>query len=63
MTQETRTSLENLAALLREEQRGLLIGAARLGTLPSNGTLERIAQLELNIAAIENTLNDAPAVS
>lgn len=60
MTLEDRTSLERLAARLRREQAALLLAAAKSGSLPSNSTLQRVAQLELNIAAIENTLVDLP---
>lgn len=48
--------LENLAQLMRQEQRRLLEDAAQSGTLPAANTLQRIAYLELNISAIENTL-------
>jgi hypothetical protein len=58
MNPEDRKSLEQLSALLRAEQASLLIAAAKSGALPSNSTLQRVAQLELNIAAIENTLTD-----
>lgn len=50
--------LEALLARLKDEQRKLLIAAAETDMLPSNSTLQRVAQLELNIAAIENTLGD-----
>lgn len=58
MTLEDRTRLEQLSSRLRQEQTALLLTAAQSGTLPSNSTLQRVAQLELNIAAIENTLAD-----
>lgn len=58
MTLEDRTRLEQLSSRLRQEQTTLLLTAAQSGTLPSNSTLQRVAQLELNIAAIENTLAD-----
>lgn len=58
MTSEDRTSLEQLSSRLRQEQATLLVATARSGGLPSNSTLQRVAQLELNIAAIENTLAD-----
>ncbi|GAA4523964.1 hypothetical protein GCM10023174_06700 [Chelativorans composti] len=50
--------LEHLAQLIREEQRRLLQVAAESGQIPPAQTLERIAMLELNIAAIENTLDE-----
>lgn len=53
-----RNKLDDLARRLREEQKGLLLAAARSGNLPSQSTLQRVAQLELNISAIENTLAD-----
>ena len=58
MNSEVRKSLEQLSARLRAEQASLLIAAAKTDFLPSNSTLQRVAQLELNIAAIENTLAD-----
>ena len=58
MTDTDRDNLKKLADLLRSEQRALLVAASRLGLMPGNSTLERVAQLELNIAAIENTLSD-----
>lgn len=58
MTSEDRTNLEQLCSRLREEQASLILAAARFAGLPSNSTLQRVAQLELNIAAIENTLAD-----
>lgn len=58
MTSEDRTKLEQLSSRLRQEQAALLLTAAQSGSLPSNSTLQRVAQLELNIAAIENTLAD-----
>lgn len=50
--------LEAIAQTLREEQRKLLEEAAEIGRIPSANRLERIAHLELNIAAIENTLDE-----
>ena len=48
--------LENLAQIMREEQRKLLEDAATSGRMPAGNTLQRIAYLELNIAAVENIL-------
>lgn len=48
--------LENLAQLMRDEQRKLLEDAAESGRIPASNALQRIAYLELNIAAIENIL-------
>ena len=52
---------EKLTALskrLKDEQRQLLLSAAEQNTMPSANTIQRVAMLELNIAAIENTLAD-----
>ena len=52
---------EKLTALskrLKDEQRQLLLSAAEQNALPSASTIQRVAMLELNIAAIENTLAD-----
>ena len=53
-----REKLERLAQLLRDEQKKLLAAAAEASGLPSQSTLQRVATLELNISAIENTLQD-----
>ncbi len=58
MISHQRQKLEQLSKRLRDEQRALLIAAAQSEGLPSNSTLQRVSQLELNIAAIENTLAD-----
>lgn len=55
---DDRNKLDDLSKRLREEQKGLLLAAAQSGGLPSQSTLQRVAQLELNISAIENTLAD-----
>ncbi|MER8822616.1 hypothetical protein NKH70_22835 [Mesorhizobium sp. M0991] len=52
---------EKLSALskrLKDEQRDLLLAAAEQETIPSASTIQPVAMLELNIAAIENTLAD-----
>ncbi|WP_287076373.1 hypothetical protein [Mesorhizobium sp.] len=52
---------EKLTALskrLKDEQRDLLLAAAEQNTTPSASTIQRVAMLELNIAAIENTVAD-----
>ena len=52
---------EKLSALskrLKQEQRQLLLSAAEQNGVPSASTIQRVAMLELNIAAIENTLAD-----
>lgn len=53
-----REKLVALSKRLKDEQRQLLISLAESGALPSNSTMQRIALLEQNIAAIENTLAD-----
>lgn len=58
MTNDDKSRLQDLSAKLRKEQSGLLLSAAKSGSLPSNSTIQRVAYLELNIAAIENTLAD-----
>ncbi|WP_421917329.1 hypothetical protein [Mesorhizobium sp.] len=50
--------LQSLLARLKAEQRQLLYAAAEMETMPSASTLQMVARLELNIAAIENTLAD-----
>jgi hypothetical protein len=61
MKSDERNKLDVLSKRLREEQKGLLLAAAHSGGLPSHSTLQRVAQLELNISAIENTLADDAA--
>jgi len=51
--------LKVLAKRLKDEQRRLLLLAAEAEGMPSNSTIQRVAELELNIAAIENTLAEA----
>ena len=58
MNEDNRQRLDELSRILKAEQSALLVAAARNGGLPSASTLQRVAQLELNIAAIENTLAD-----
>jgi hypothetical protein len=58
MTGEEKSQLQTLSQILRKEQAALLLAAARNGALPSNSTVQRVAYLELNIAAIENTIAD-----
>jgi hypothetical protein len=56
-----REKLEALSRRLKEEQRRLLFAAAETPALPSLSTIQRVADLELNIAAIENTLSEEPS--
>lgn len=58
MTGQEKSLLQNLSKMLRKEQAALLLEAARNKALPSNSTIQRVAYLELNIAAIENTIAD-----
>lgn len=50
--------LKNLLQLIKDEQRRLIFAAAEGGQMPPGSTLVKIAQLELNIAAIENGMED-----
>lgn len=47
---------QRLSNILRAEQLKLLEEAADCGGLPSNNILKQIAELELNITAVENNL-------
>ncbi len=58
MNGQEKSQLQNLSKMLRKEQAALLLEAARHNASPSNSTIQRVAYLELNIAAIENTLAD-----
>jgi hypothetical protein len=51
--------LTALAKRMKDEQLQLLLSAADQNTMPSASTVQRVAMLELNIAAIENTIADA----
>lgn len=48
--------LINLSNILRKEQKTLLIEAANFETLPNKNLLRQIAEIELNITAIDNTI-------
>jgi len=52
---------EKLSSLLRDEQFKLLDEAAREEALPGKSILRQIAELELNITAIENSITDLKA--
>jgi hypothetical protein len=52
-----KSKLEALAKRLKDEQCRLIEEAAKIGGLPSSGTIRRIAEIELNITAVENTLD------
>jgi hypothetical protein len=47
---------KQLSKNLKAEQRRLLEIAAENDSLPSNNALRQIAELELNIAAVENNI-------
>lgn len=53
-----REKLEALLERLKAEQQRLVYAAAEVAALPSQSTLERVAQIELNIAALEHMLED-----
>lgn len=61
MNDDDKSLLRDLSRALRKEQSALLFAAAKSGGLPSNSTIQRVAYLELNIAAIENTIADPVA--
>ncbi len=50
------TRFRRFSDILQAEQRKLLEEAANCGGLPNNNVLRQIAELELNIAAVENNL-------
>lgn len=58
MTSEDRVNLTQLLEALRSEQTDILLATARKGGKPSDSTLQRVAKLELTIAAIEHNLGD-----
>lgn len=52
------SSFQNLAKILRHEQARLIAQAAEYGILPGKALRREIAELELNIAAVENNLSE-----
>lgn len=58
MTTDEKNKLQALSARLKKEQLALLISAAMSDAMPSASTLQRVAQLELNIGAIESVLDE-----
>ena len=52
-----RREFEVLLKKLENEQHQLLAAVAIQGMFPSNGTLAKVPQLELNIVALENTID------
>lgn len=53
-----KNQLANLAVLLRKEQRELLEQAAAFDELPNKNLLRQIAELELNIMAVDNNIEE-----
>lgn len=51
-----KTRLLNLSNILRAEQKTLLIEASNFEVLPNKNLLRQIAEIELNITAIDNTI-------
>lgn len=52
---------KKLSNILHDEQRRLLEIASETDGLPNNNILRQIAELELNIAAVENNLAELEA--
>ena len=50
--------LKALLERLMETQRDLIVAAAEADGMPPNKTLDRVAQMELNIAAVEHMLDE-----
>lgn len=53
-----KTRLSELSNIIRTEQRRLLIEASNFNNLPNKKLLQHITDLELNIAAIDNTITE-----
>lgn len=51
-----KAQLLKLSTIIRAEQRALLLEAASCESLPHKNLLRQIAELELNIAAIDNNI-------
>lgn len=54
--QSIKDKLIKLSNIIRSEQRELLIEAANFDNMPNKNLLRQIAELELNITAIDNTI-------
>jgi hypothetical protein len=52
------TELSALLARLKSAQRELILSAAKLSMMPSDGTLRKIADLENAIAAVEAVMHE-----
>lgn len=58
MTQPVEADLSSLLERLKTAQRDLLLAAARASTLPSDGMLRKISELEGAIAATEALIQE-----
>lgn len=58
MAQQSEADLKGLLERLKSAQRDLLLTAAQGSTLPSDGALRKISELEGAIAATEALLQD-----
>ncbi|MBX8799517.1 hypothetical protein HBA92_02000 [Ochrobactrum sp. MR28] len=56
INKKIKDKLINLSNIIRAEQRDLLIEAANFNSMPNKSLLRQIAELELNITAIDNTI-------
>jgi hypothetical protein len=50
--------LQMLLSRLKASQRNLLLGVARQGIMPSDGTLRKVGDLENTIAAVEALIEE-----
>ncbi|TDU00662.1 hypothetical protein [Azorhizobium] len=58
MAQSSEADLDGLLDRLKKAQRDLIVTAAKAGTLPSDGALRKISELEGAIAATEALLQE-----
>lgn len=58
MAQQTEADLKGLLERLKNAQRDLLLNAAQATTVPSDGALRKISELEGAIAATEALMQD-----
>ncbi len=58
MAQQTEADLKGLLERLKNAQRDLLLAAAQATTVPSDGALRKISELEGAIAATEALIQD-----
>lgn len=52
------TKLEELCVKLLAAQRALILAAAKAGTIPSDNTLRKIADMEVTIGALETMIEE-----